>query len=145
MNAVDTNVLLYAHDPRDARKQAIAETLVESLADVVLPWQVACEFLSASRKLQAQGFSFAEAMQEIRTLRQVWSTLLPDWNAIEKANDLMQRYSLSWWDSLLIAACLLAGVRTLYSEDYDGYATIDGMELRNPFRRIPTDSEAVKI
>ena len=140
MNAVDTNVLLYAHDPRDARKQAIAQTLVESLADGVLPWQVACEFLAASRKLQSQGFSFADALAEIRTLRQVWATLQPDWNTIDKADDLMQRFSLSWWDSLLIASCLLAGVQTLYSEDYDAYSVIDGMSLCNPSRSDPSAS-----
>ena len=28
MNAVDTNVLIYAHDPRDAAKQAVAVSLI---------------------------------------------------------------------------------------------------------------------
>lgn len=41
MNAVDTNVLIYVHDPRDERKQAIAGQVVESLTDGVR--QVACE------------------------------------------------------------------------------------------------------
>ena len=53
MNAVDTNVLLYARDPRDARKQATAAALVESLDDAVLLWQVACEYMAATRKLGA--------------------------------------------------------------------------------------------
>jgi len=51
MTAVDTNVFLYAHDPRDSRKQAIALSLLGSLNDGVLLWQVACEFLAAGRKL----------------------------------------------------------------------------------------------
>jgi predicted nucleic acid-binding protein len=46
MNALDTNVLIYAHDPRDAFKQAIALSLVESLDDGALLWQVVCEYLS---------------------------------------------------------------------------------------------------
>ena len=33
MNAVDTNVLLYAHDARDARKQATAMSLIQSQAE----------------------------------------------------------------------------------------------------------------
>jgi hypothetical protein len=44
MNAVDTNVLLYVHDPRDVTKQATAANLLQSLADGVLLWQVACEY-----------------------------------------------------------------------------------------------------
>ena len=51
MNAVDTNVLIYAKDRRDPRKQAIAEALIRDLRDGMLLWQVACEFLAASRKL----------------------------------------------------------------------------------------------
>jgi predicted nucleic acid-binding protein len=43
MNAVDANVLLYAHDPRDPNKQATAAALIQSLTDGVLLWQVACE------------------------------------------------------------------------------------------------------
>jgi len=48
MNAVDTNVLLYVHDPRDATKQVTAANLLQSLADGVLLWQVACEYLAAA-------------------------------------------------------------------------------------------------
>jgi predicted nucleic acid-binding protein len=46
MNGVDTNVLIYARDPSAAEKQAIAISLIESLSDVVLLWQVACEYIS---------------------------------------------------------------------------------------------------
>ena len=57
MNAVDTNVLIYVHDPRDRRKQAIASDLVENLSDGLLVWQTVCEFLSASRKLAPLGYT----------------------------------------------------------------------------------------
>jgi predicted nucleic acid-binding protein len=60
MNAVDTNVLIYAQDPRDPRKQAIAAELIESLTDVFLPWQVACEFVANWRKL---GLSASRPVQ----------------------------------------------------------------------------------
>jgi len=43
MNAVDTNVLIYAHDPRDPVKQNRAAELIASLTDGVLLWQVSCE------------------------------------------------------------------------------------------------------
>ena len=46
MNAVDTNILIYAQDPRDKSKQKIAQQLIATLDDGVLLWQVACEYLS---------------------------------------------------------------------------------------------------
>lgn len=56
MNAVDTNVLIYVNDPRDPMKQRIASSLVATLSDAVLLWQVACEYLAASRKLEPLGY-----------------------------------------------------------------------------------------
>jgi len=76
MNAVDTNVLIYAHDSRDPRKQALAVSLIQSQADGALLWQVACEYLSASRKLESQGYSLLQAWQDIRDLRFVWTTIV---------------------------------------------------------------------
>ena len=61
MNAVDTNVLLYVHDPRDVTKQVTASNLLQSLTDGVLLWQVACEYLAASRKLVPFGYNLTQA------------------------------------------------------------------------------------
>ena len=36
MNAVDTNILVYARDPRDLRKHSIAKSLLNSFSDGVL-------------------------------------------------------------------------------------------------------------
>jgi len=77
MNAVDTNVLLYVHDPRDATKQATAANLLQSLTDGVLLWQVTCEYLAASRKLVPFGDNLTQAYQDVRDLQRVWFTLLP--------------------------------------------------------------------
>ena len=69
MNAVDTNVLLYIHDFREPAKQQIAARLTKSLDEPVLLWQVACEYLAASRKLQPFGYSRESAWRDIRDLR----------------------------------------------------------------------------
>jgi len=133
MNAVDTNVLLYVHDPRDRDKQATAAALLQSLTDGVLLWQVACEYIAASRKLEPLGYSRAEAWRNMNDLRRVWTTILPSWSVLERAERLLDSYSLSFWDAMIIAACLEAGVTRLYSEDFDGYPQVDGLEIVNPF------------
>jgi predicted nucleic acid-binding protein len=45
----DTNVLIYACDQADSRRQRVALDLIANSTDGVPLWQVACEFLSASR------------------------------------------------------------------------------------------------
>jgi predicted nucleic acid-binding protein len=134
MNAVDTNVLIYAHDPRDAAKNSIARSLIDSLLDGVLLWQVACEFLWASRKLGPLGYDQEQAWSEVRRLRLAWRTVAPDWSVMDRASTLLTNYSLSYWDAMIIAACLDCGVTLLYSEDFDSYSTIEGLSLINPFK-----------
>jgi predicted nucleic acid-binding protein len=133
MNAVDTNILIYVHDPRDPGKQQIASELVEHLSDGILVWQTVCEFLSASRKLAPFGYDFDQASDDIRVLMTQWTTALPSWPVLDRATTLLKRYSLAYWDAMLIAACLEVGVETLYTEDFGGYAEIDGLKIVNPF------------
>ena len=133
INAVDTNILIYINDPRDLAKQGIAISLVSALTEGVLLWQVACEYLAASRKLESLGYNQAQAYEYIRDLQHVWYTALPRWNIIDRAEDLMSRFSLSHWDSMIVAACLEANVETLYTEDF-GYSNIDGLMIVNPFK-----------
>jgi predicted nucleic acid-binding protein len=132
MNAVDTNILIYVNDSRDPVKQRVAISLVSTLTDGVLLWQVACEYLAASRKLEPLGYDRTQAYQYIRDLQQVWYTALPTWNVIDRAENLMNRFSLSHWDSMIIAACLEASLQRLYTEDL-GYSSIDTLEIVNPF------------
>ena len=132
MNAVDTNILIYAHDPRYPEKKLIAGALLESLDDAVLLWQVACEYLAASRKLAPLGYDFRRAGEDLDRLRTVWSLALPSWTVLDKARALISKHSLSFWDSLIISASIQAGVSRLYSEDLAGHK-IPGIEMINPF------------
>jgi len=49
MIALDTNVLVYACDKADLKRQQVAIDLISSAGDGVLLWQVVCEFVAASR------------------------------------------------------------------------------------------------
>jgi predicted nucleic acid-binding protein len=66
MNAVDTNVLIYVQDPRDPIKQAKATAIIRNLPDGVLLWQVANEYIAASRKLEPFGYNRAQAYQDLK-------------------------------------------------------------------------------
>ena len=133
MNAVDTNVLIYSRDPRDPQKQSAANALLASLTDGVLLWQVACEYIAASRKLEKFGYDTSQAMADVADMRTVWEAPLPTWKVIDRAEQLLKKYSLSFWDALLVAACLEAGVTRLYTEDFDESVKAEGLEVINPF------------
>lgn len=131
MNAIDTNVLIYARDPRDSRKQQIASGLIQSLNDVVLLWQVACEYVAASRKLKGQND--LQAWDDIARLAMVWPLKPPSAQVFVKARQLSTAHSLSVWDALLIAACAEPDVSALYTEDLQHGESIAGVKMVNPF------------
>lgn len=133
MNAIDTNILIYTHDPRDARKQQIAQDLIASLADGVLLWQVACEYIAASRKLVPLGYDQKQAWQDLSDLMRIWIPVSPTWQIMTGAELLLSQYNLSFWDAMIVAACLEAGVTHLYSEDFDNSAASTGLTVINPF------------
>ncbi len=137
MNAIDTNVWLYLHDTRDPRKQAIAQQLIAT-APLALPWQVGCEFVAASRKLAAVGFTEAQAwaaLTAMQTLADV--VLLPVPDLWPETQALQGRHSLSLWDALLVSICIRGGVQILYTEDMGALRAINGLSLVNPFLGHP--------
>lgn len=77
MIALDTNILLYACDKADLKRQQVALDLVASASDGVLPWQVACEFVAASRKLRSQGFTLDDAWNRLADYLAIFPLILP--------------------------------------------------------------------
>jgi len=49
------------------------------------------------------------------------------------ALELAERFQLSFYDGLIVAAAALAKCTTLYSEDMQDGQTIEGVPIRNPF------------
>lgn len=133
MIAVDTNVLIYACDQSDARRQQIAFDLVTNAADGILLWQVACEFISASRKLSKQGFTAAHAWNRLAEFRDLLPLVLPSEAVLVQAKELHLTRGASFWDALILAACVDAGIEILYSEDLPGFDDLEGVRVVNPF------------
>jgi predicted nucleic acid-binding protein len=106
MVALDTNVLIYACDKADpSRQQArqqVALDLVSNAHDGVLLWQVACEFVAASRKLKHQGFAAADAWNRLADYQAVFPLVLPNAKALERARVLHAEEGWSFWDAIAL-------------------------------------------
>ena len=134
MNAIDTNIWLYTHDPREPKKQAEAKQLIGAIQSLALPWQVGCEFIATNRKLASQGFDEAKAWLALAAMQKMATKiLLPSPQLWPITQDLQTRHSLSFWDALLIATCIDGAVKRLYTEDIGSPRVIDGLTLINPF------------
>jgi predicted nucleic acid-binding protein len=138
MNAVDTNIYVYALDADEPAKQGKAVDLLDRLmlqrTDTVLVWQVAAEFLGQLRKWQSQGrLTPAEVEAAFHRARSMFTIRTPTEALFQISFELRSRFSLSHWDSMLLAACKEAGVTTLFSEDLDPGTDYDGLSVVNPF------------
>src|SRR5580765_2837632 len=138
MNAVDTNVLVYSLDASEPIKQVKAQQLLGRLSqpptETILPWQVAGELLSCLRKWESAGrITPADAEAHFRDFLAMFLLAIPSAVVFQISFDLRSRFSLSHWDSMLLAACKTAGVKTLYSEDMGAGIDYDGVLIVNPF------------
>jgi predicted nucleic acid-binding protein len=133
MIALDTNILIYACDKADPKRQQVALNLVSDARDGVLLWQVACEFVAASRKLRPQGFTMADAWERLADYMALFPLILPASGAFERARILHAEDGWSFWDAMIVAACLECRVTRLYSEDLPGRTVRWPLEIVNPF------------
>lgn len=138
MNAVDTNVFAYAFDADEGIKQPKAEALLTQLAQqplqTLLLWQVAGEFLNWLRRWESAGrISGSDVEAHFHDVLTIFPLRLPTAAHFAMSFALRSRYSLSHWDSMLLAACQEAGVNVLFTEDLSAGAEYDGVKIVNPF------------
>jgi predicted nucleic acid-binding protein len=127
---LDTNVLLHLLST-DTGKANRAEALVE--AGGVISVQVLNEFVSvATRKLAMQMTEIREILTAVRASCVIVPLSLA---THDLALDLAERFRVSFYDSLILAAAELAQCRTVYSEDMQHGQKIAGVTIRNPFVR----------
>jgi hypothetical protein len=96
-----------------------------------MPWQVACEFVAASRKLADQGFTAAHAWQRLAEFLALFALIMPAPAVLERTRELHVHQR---WSSGMrrLSACIEAGVARLYSEELPG-RKIETLEKVNPF------------
>ncbi len=132
---VDTNVLVHSRDTTEAEKHAIAADIMRRLwqdRSGVISTQVCSEFyVTVTRKLDP-GLSPEEAWEDIDALL-AWNPVPVDASCIRVARHVELRYGLSWWDSLIIAACSQAGCTEILSEDLNPGQEYLGIRVTNPF------------
>jgi predicted nucleic acid-binding protein len=58
--------------------------------------------------------------------------VLPGPSVLDRGLELHRKHQVSYWDSLLLAACEDYGVTRLYSEDFQASPRVAGVEIVNP-------------
>jgi predicted nucleic acid-binding protein len=127
---LDTNVLLYLLSG-DAAKASRSEAMIASGG--VISVQVLNEFASvASRKA---GMSWSEIREVLETVRTICRVEAVTMKTHDRGLAIAERYGFTVYDSMILAAALLAGCTTLFTEDLQDGQRIEGqLAVRNPFQ-----------
>jgi predicted nucleic acid-binding protein len=131
---IDTNVLVYAADPKEPEKRRVAKRVLSGLLngnEAVFSTQVLQEYFSSlTRKL---GFSADVARGQVEVLAQM-EVIGVDAEMVLAAIDLCRLRKVSIWDALIIRAAIAGGCTRLLTEDLNHGETFDGVKVENPFR-----------
>jgi predicted nucleic acid-binding protein len=125
----DTNVIVYAFG-KDEAKIAIAEGVLENQPTISV--QVLNEFLSLCRvKL---GIDVATRHKLAGELMAGCNVVSLDSRVVEKAMQIEAQTQIPYRDTLIVAAALLSGCDTLYTEDLQHGQVFEGrLTIVNPF------------
>jgi len=126
----DTNILLYLLSSDSRADQA--ETLIADGG--VISVQVLNEFASvASRKLKMDWSEIQDILTTIKTICRVVPITL---EIHESGIAIAEKYKLSFYDSLILAAASHSECRIVYSEDMQDGQRIKNITIQNPFKRL---------
>jgi predicted nucleic acid-binding protein len=142
---LDSNVFVYLFDETDDRKRTRAEQLVRdgiASGEACISFQVVQETLAVvTGKLKRKAS--AEQAHELfeHFLAPLWR-VMPTPELYFRGLQLQKRYSIGFYDALIVAAALEAGCTRLWSEDLQDGLTIGRLTIKNPFRVGPAPRRA---
>ena len=133
---VDSNILIYVHDPRDRPKQERAFEVLDRLIEgrsAVLSVQCLSEFFNTVRWKLPEPMSQLHSLAQVENLTLSCRVLSLTPRAVLEACRCSNSYGLSIWDSLIWAVAKLNGVQSIVTEDAKHGRTLEGIRYLNPF------------
>jgi predicted nucleic acid-binding protein len=131
---LDSNILLYAYDPQDSRKQQIARELLKRalVGECGISVQVLVE-LAATLLHKIKPATTTATVEDILGLLAPIPTFSPDGDTVRRAVQASSEYGVHFYDGMILAAAEQAGCKTLWTEDLNTGQVYFGVKVENPF------------
>jgi len=131
---LDTNVLVYAYDRSDPRKQKIARDLVlrAVAGEIAASSQVLGEFASTMLHKATPAANALDLAAILEALGPIY--LIPlDRDVVLRAVKAHAQYGLHFYDGMIVAAAERGGCQKIWSEDLNAGQEYFGVKVENPF------------
>ena len=129
---IDTNILVYAYDARDARKHELAKKILSDVwkeqLDAAISIQVLQEFFSVMSRRSGDSRYYREVVESLL----FWTVIENTCGLMQLAMDVHHRYGTSFYDANIIAAAQMSGVKELWTEDLNTGQDYGGVVAVNP-------------
>lgn len=135
---LDTNVLVYAYDKSEPRKQHKAQTLLAEgieRENAVISAQVLGEFFIVVTRRLTIPLSVDEAGHLIDLLSAL-PVVEVDLQLVKQAVSVHGAMQISYWDALIVCAAERAGCGRILSEDLNSGQDYRGAVVENPFANL---------
>ena len=129
---VDTNILVYAHDLEAGLKHQKAKDLVAESWHHSPPPCVSIQVLQELLvNLRRKGVGPKDARHTVEDYMH-WRIVENTRSLFASGLDEMDRWQISLWDAMILAAARYAGAKIVWSEDLSEDQDYDGIEIVNP-------------
>jgi predicted nucleic acid-binding protein len=132
---IDTNILIYAHQPSETLKYERALQTVESFGANGLGCisaQILGEFLSATMRGRHPIMSVHDALHQARVLASVFRVFELTALVVLEAARGVAEHQLSYFDAQIWATARLNQVPIVLTEDFTDGRRVEGVRFRNP-------------
>jgi predicted nucleic acid-binding protein len=131
---LDSNILVYAHDDGDPRKQEIAQELVRRAVagQMVVSTQTLAEFSATLLQKFSTSYSSDEVLGILDALSPI-RLVVPDAGIVRRAVEAHKMYGVHFYDGMIVAAAERVGCARIWSEDLNAGQKYFGVTVQNPF------------
>lgn len=132
---LDTNIIVYSFDT-SGPKSEIASRLVREALDThrgVISYQVVQEFFNVAHKSGQGPMKPEQAEFYLSSILAPICDVQSTTALFRLALQIVNRYRLQWYDSLIVAGALEGKCKILYSEDFQHGQKFGDLTVRNPF------------
>lgn len=133
---LDTNVLVYSFDHGSPGKRARSREIIRNSGSWVISWQVLQEFCNVALHRFAKPMSTEDLGEYLRLILVPGCRIMPTAQLYEQAVRIQAQTHYRFYDSLIVASALAAGVETLFSEDLQSDRMIGNLRITNPFASV---------
>src|ERR1700720_4792188 len=133
---LDTNIFVYSFDHTAPQKSARASELIRQAVrsrNGIVSYQVVQEFLNVALRRFTHPMTAAEAQQYLATTLRPLMAVNSSAALYVEALRIASSYSLSWYDSVVVAAAIEGGAHVLYTEDLQHGQEFGNLRIENPF------------